>query len=480
MKNKNGISLIALIVTIIVLILISSITIYTGGNMMDQSRIKNANDRMMTVANAIASHEEELGFADIVVGSLSGDYRLLGINDYKIMGLDDYTDQTQMPPIYVYKSGDSINSNKKIYKLKTPKTLKTKTAYKDDDFVYLSYTFYDGTNRENLKIEFDAVKGVNRPILTEDMMPVRTYFDEENIVYTEPVKDIYEEDWYDYSKISPSWANVKMNDNLYYVWIPRFAYKVEDFYLGTNLSNIPASAIKVVFLKGTSDYMANEEVIPAGYQVHPAFKFYDENNEKVDIPGFWIAKYNVNDVVDVIYKETGEGEIVYGALEEVELEKLHGNSESITSTLESHLLKNTEWAAMAYLSFATGGRTTDGSSLQNNPSAVMDLNVKQFVAGGLESQINTSKKSNFDLYSIDDEENLKYKTFESKAFGDAITATSEGTSNYSSWFGGKSDKISVTDPFIIRGVDNYIFSYSAVPRKPNVGAGCRNVLFVKI
>ena len=100
-----------------------------------------------------------------------------------------------------------------------------------------------------------------------------------------------------------------MNDNLYYVWIPRFAYKIEEFYLGTNLSNIPSSAIKIVFLKGTTDYMSNEEVIPPGYQVHPAFKFYNSENEKVELPGFWVAKHNVNDVVDVIYKAAGEGEL---------------------------------------------------------------------------------------------------------------------------------------------------------------------------
>lgn len=478
MKNRKGISLIALIVTIIVLILISSITIYTGGNMMEQTRIKTANDRMMTVANAIASHEEELGFADAVVGSLSGDYRLLGADDYLIMGLDDYIDETQMPPIYVYKGEDSIDSSKKEYKLKTPKTLKTKSAYEDDDFIYLTHTFYDGTNRENLKIEFDFVKGVNRPLLTEDMMPVRTYFNEENVVYTEPVKDIYDEDWYDYSNISPNWANIKMNDNIYYVWIPRFAYKVEDFYVGTSLSNIPSSAIKVVFLKGTTDYMANEEILPAGYQVHPAFKYYNKNGQMVNIPGFWVAKYNVNDTVDVVYKADGEGDLILGAIDEINLEKLHGNSESVVNYLSTHLIKNTEWAAVAYLSFATCGRTTDGSSLQGNPSAVMDLNVRQFVAGVLDGYISEEKSENFDKYSIDDNGNLKYITFEEKQFGDAITATSAGDSEYSSWFGGRSDKISVAQPYIMRGIDNYLFSYSASSRKPDRGAGCRNVLLV--
>lgn len=475
MKNK-GISMIALIVTIIVLILITSITVYTGGNMLEQARVKSATDRLMTVANAIASHEEELGFSDIVVGTPQGDYRLLGADDYEIMGLEDYKNDAQMPPIYVYKSGDSVISNKKIYELKTPKVINSKSEYKEEDFVRITHTFYDGSNRKNLKIEFDTVKGVNRPLLTDDMMPVKMYFDEEGVVYSEAVKDIYDEDWYDYSNLSPNWANVKMNNNTYYVWIPRFAYKIEDFYIGTNLSNIPASAIKIVFLKETSDYMVNEEVLPVGYQVHPAFKFINYDGDEVNIPGFWVAKYNVNNLVDVIYKENGEGSAILGALEEVELDKIHGSN---IEQLESHLLKNSEWAALAYLSFATTGKTDDGTSLRNNPSAVMDLNVRQFVAGAIEDRIAVDKKENFDLYSIDSENVLKYNSFEEKQHGDAITATSSNNGSNSAWFGGRSEKISDAAPFIIRGIDNCIFSYSADVRDSSRGAGCRNVLLVQ-
>ncbi|MBO5142316.1 MAG: leucine-rich repeat protein, partial [Clostridia bacterium] len=138
MKNIRGISLIALIVTIIVLIIISSITIYTGGNMMNQARIKNANDRLQTVANAIASHEEELGFANTVVGGTSGEYRLLGSDDYEIMGLDDYKNDEQMPPIYILKTADE-NSNKREYHLKTPTTIKKNAFINCNNLKYIIF-----------------------------------------------------------------------------------------------------------------------------------------------------------------------------------------------------------------------------------------------------------------------------------------------------------------------------------------------------
>ena len=477
MKNK-GISLITLIITIIVIILIASITIYTGGNMVNQSRIKTAEDRMKTVANAIASHEKELGFADTVVGNESGEYRLLGADDYKLMGLEDYTNAENMPPIYVYKSADSINSNKKEYKLKTPKIVKINSPYTEEDFVEITHTFYDGTHRENIKIEFDTVKGVNRPLLTEDMMAVKTYFNEDFAVYSEPVNDIYDEDWYDYSSIAPNWANVKMNDNTYYVWIPRFAYKIQDFYIGTNYSTIPSSAIKILFLKENTDYLANGDVLPAGYQVHPAFKYKNEAGNTVNIPGFWVAKYNITDLVDVVYKLNTEGDLIWGALEKVDLTELHGSKESVVEQLESHLIKNTEWAAVAYLSFATVGKTNDGTSLSNNPSAVMDLNVRQFVAGVLDNVVPENKAVDFDIYYIDAADSLNYETTEERQFGDAISATSAGNSDKSAWFSGTSERITPTEPFIIRGLDNNLFSYSAASRKPARGAGCRNVLLV--
>lgn len=479
MKNARGISLISLIITIIVLVLISAITIYNGGNALEQGRIKSANERLSIVANAIAAHEEELGFSDIVVGSISGDYKLIGIEEFEIMGLSDYKNDEQLPPIYVFKSGDSVDTNKRVYKLKTPKVVNSKSEYKEEDFIHLTYTFYEDYNRTNLKIEFDSVKGVNRPLITEDMMPVRTYFNEEDVLYSEPVKDIYTEDWYDYSSFSPNWANVKMNDNIYYVWIPRFAYKIEDFYTSTDFSNIPASAIKTVFLKGTTDYMANEEVLPVGYQVHPAFKYVDASGAEVNLPGFWITKYNINNLVNVVYKVAGEGDSVLGAIEEVELEKIHGSKESITSQLESHLLKNTEWAAVAYLSFATTGKTNNGYSLENNPSSVMDLNIKQFVAAGLEDEISNSVIEYFDLYTLKTGDVLSYNTLEERPYGDAISATSLGDSENSAWFGGTSVKISSESPFIIRGVDNCIFSYSSCSRNPDRGAGCRNALIVR-
>ncbi len=479
-RNQKGISLITLIITIIVLVLISSITLYTGGNMAEQSRTKTAKDRLSTVASAIFAHEKELGFEGMVTGSSSEEeYRLLEAKDYEIMGLQDYSQNEKIPPVFVYKGNpDPTNPHKVVYQLKTPKIRRTNEAYDEEDFVFESYTFTVADYLENQKVEFDTVKGVNRPLLIDKMMPVKMFYDENGDVYSEPVTDIYSQNWYDYSAATANWANVKMNDNLYYVWIPRFAYKIQEFYLGTDYANIPASAISIVFLKENSNYMANDDILPAGYQVHPAFQ-YKENGTIKNIPGFWVAKYNVKNYVDALYKEGAEetDSSISGALEITTLEHLHPDIDS--ALLESHLLKNTEWAAVAYLSFATNGKTMDGTSLENNPSAVMELNIKQFVAACLKDSIGaTIDTKNFDLYDTD-LNLLNSCEAENRRYGDAIKATSSESSTKSAWFGGKSVLLTSENPIMLRGLDQSIFSYDATTRRPLEGAGCRNVLIFK-
>lgn len=478
MKQK-GISLITLIVTIIVLVLIASITISTGGNMLDNTRVRSANDRLTAVATAIASHEKELGFSDRTIGDADTFYQLTE-NEYRIMGLEEFATDEKMPPVLVYKGADSLTSTQKVYELKTPKVLRQDGSYEDEDYVSKTYTFYDEKALSHVKVEFDTVKGVNRPLLTEDMTAVRTYFDNTGAVISEPVEDIYQEDWYDYSFTSPNWANMKIKDQ-YYVWIPRFAYHIQDFYLGMDYHNIPSSAINILFLRGTTNYTSNEEVLPVGYEVHPAFQYQTPDGSLVNLPGIWVSKYNVEDAVEALYPSAGISSDT--AVEVTETSQLLNG----LSQVQSHLIKNTEWAAVAYLSFATVGKTEDGSSLSKNASAIFELNVKQFVAAGLESQISSSYAENFNRYKKEqDEEGRDFTTYscvdslETKKFGDAILATSSGTSGTSAWFGGESVMMSAEAPFLVRGLGNNLFAYSAITVTPGESLACRNVLTVDV
>ncbi len=517
--NNKGVSVISLVVTIIILILITSTTLYTGMNLVKQSRTRNTNDRLMTVATAVVAHEKELGFNDTVLGGAVADaiaindnntpndytddkivkadntevdisdeaFVQVDTNNYMTMGLESFADQSQMPPVFLLKAPNKSNMSEKIYLLKTPMFVRKDGIYQDSDFAYYIYRIYDLEVKDNFKMEFDTQKGVNRPLLTADMIPVKNYFAGSDFDRFSPVyvDDVYKDDWYNYSIEAPMWANVMMRNttdssiyaNRFYVWIPRFAYRIQDFYRGVDFVDIPASAIDIVFLREDTDYMANDEVLPAGYQVHPAFKYMDNGYEK-NIPGFWVSKDYVQ-TVDSLAE----------ALDAIELSNLHPSIDSTGIT--SRLLKNTEWAAVAYLSLHTAGKTTNGNSLGNNPSGVvgMNIDVGTLVAGGLAD----SSMPYMDRYEINDN-NISYWSYESKfeegsttytynftqrKYGDAMLATSSGSGDHSSWFGGYSEKITAEKPYILRG-DEYgnMFSYRAVSATgyhPTI----RNVLIIE-
>ena len=94
--------------------------------------------------------------------------------------------------------------------------------------------------------------------------------------------------WYDYpNKI---WANIKTTgDNLdsWWVWIPRFAYKLESGTTSVILVNENDVPIDSVY----------GGVLPSGFTVHEAFKQED------GLKGIWFSKYDPSPVPDAIKTE---------------------------------------------------------------------------------------------------------------------------------------------------------------------------------
>ena len=94
--------------------------------------------------------------------------------------------------------------------------------------------------------------------------------------------------WYDYD--AKKWANAQTQDGSMWVWIPRFAYKI-------NSSN---KTFDVVFLKdSTNTYLDNgteKDAEKEGYIVHPAFKNesstgYENGGWDKDLTGIWVSKF---------------------------------------------------------------------------------------------------------------------------------------------------------------------------------------------
>ena len=170
---------------------------------------------------------------------------------------------------------------------------------------------------------WDEYHKVNSPELFEGMTAI--YWNEagEEIELTDSSSLDEWEQWYDYNGNGDGqnkWANAVTKDSSgnitgYWVWIPRYAYKIE-----SGLFTRTAGTISVKFLKNTSDLDENGETISRNYAysgeamtdyvVHPAFRDGTDNNFMLgewdeEVSGLWVAKYEAGYQANTITNNNG-------------------------------------------------------------------------------------------------------------------------------------------------------------------------------
>ena len=165
----------------------------------------------------------------------------------------------------------------------------------------------------------------------------------------------------------------------HYVWVPRFKYRVwnKDKIIGTDAYNAKTTGIDIVFEEGASttgdvectydfskrvtNTIRNEECSGTNgesYYTHPAFTFGED-----ELTGFWIGKYEIS---------TGNGALIkaglrsnrddFGTINDMHLlAKSMQDSNNIfglssdDSIVDSHIITNMEWGAIAYLTHSKYG-----------------------------------------------------------------------------------------------------------------------------
>ena len=251
---------------------------------------------------------------------------------------------------------------------------------------------------------------VNAPVLKTGMIPI-TYSENKWVVADSTNAD---NDWYDYDE--KKWANIctVSDDNAVYrtadvgtevpesvmttmfVWIPRYAYSItsgfktsnEDTVATTNSSS--TNNIDITFLSGTTneeingtEYATNYDI--ASYSagdtapkiVHPAFKYGSDN-----LAGIWVAKFEASGT-DTNGNAVGNGSsssnsqqyapdnttyvkilpsvISWKYITIGESEYRSTSMSSNTSAygwtgVNTHLIKNSEWGAVAYMCYSAYGK----------------------------------------------------------------------------------------------------------------------------
>ncbi len=287
--------------------------------------------------------------------------------------------------------------------------------------------------RRNIsKIEEESISGwneeelVNVPKLSEGMSP---------IIYNESGDAVIvdnNEDWYCYQKQegrtenggSSRWANAQTKDGSKWVWIPRFAYKIN--YVDSE-NKEKGGTINVKFLKGNTNLDSdNNDVTKQGYIVHPAFRNgekrgYTNGEWDEEIVGIWVSKFEAgfagventasSDIeaqdTEVIHKVTS-GENIYGKIEMgktkmkypvfvggafsysgIDIGEMYilcqnlnavNNPYGVNKESEDiHLMKNSEWGAVAYLAYSAYGRNATPISINN--VAVTNVNTIETITG---------------------------------------------------------------------------------------------------
>ena len=379
-------------------------------------------------------------------------------------------------------------------------------------------------------ISDSSCKNVSAPNLGEGLVPV-TIENDGTVKYADTAKK-----WYNYC--DKRWANaVILEDNTsykagdtiqesdiqsYFVWIPKYKYKlwnvdkasktaheIEIVFDETNTTDVEGVSCKTPMTSGGSENCNNGE-----YMTHPAFISMNTN-------GFWVGKYetgykgatsastsqiNTNDTSKVIIKPN-----VY-SWRGITVKNIFETSYNYKRNLDSHMMKNTEWGAVAYLShsgfgtnkklnvnnnssFKTGYSSLSNISQQTNPgtygdgstyndayntdtgylastsgniSGIYDMSggAWEYMAGYISGKLgssgfNTTTISNydskyFDVYNA----SSAVSTYQYRILGDAtgemgpfkLFSDGDNSSRYhSSWYNSLSNFAESSNPWFIRG-----------------------------
>ena len=225
-----------------------------------------------------------------------------------------------------------------------------------------------------------------------------------------------EENWYNYkagynlidTKTS-RWANGVTDDGSWWIWIPRYKYKITDKPGVTDTASagiIDIKFISVNELSGVDGYTTSKnddgEFITKereGYIIHPAFEdgsinsakaqghsdFVEYNNGEWDseLAGFWIAKYEMsmedssgNEIVSTQSNANVEISNTVKSVSKpnrdawdwIQVGTSYKNGYNYNRTNESHLTKGSEWGATAYLTHGQYGR--NGNEVTINTSYI--------------------------------------------------------------------------------------------------------------
>ena len=263
----------------------------------------------------------------------------------------------------------------------------------------------------------------NAPVLDDGLVPI--VFDTSNGTVIKTVSST-DSSWYNYN--NKEWANAvlvktsgtqtrayyKANPGVaidesdilaYYVWIPRYKYKI---WTLEESSQGQEQTIDIVF-ESTSSISTGTGV--GEYITHPAF-WWDNDSDGVrdageELAGIWVGKFETTGTADspTILPDVTSLRNQKVSVQFATAQKLGGTTYGVSSSCDSHMMKNSEWGAVAYLSHSKYG--VNGRVYINNSSSYYTGRSGGNVGGSTPinetytDQTSTTKYNSYGFYTWD-------------------------------------------------------------------------------
>ncbi len=287
---------------------------------------------------------------------------------------------------------------------------------------YLTYTLKDDSeNVLDTKVRSVTIvetpyidaSGANTPELSTNMIPIVR--DENDIKW---VKAKLNSNWYEYD--NQKWANVVLvkeavresyivaepgTDILeadvmaYLVWVPRYRYKLFNITSAT----ITPQIIEIAF--ENKDNIKSTGSVDDEWLTHPAFSI-----GTIELSGLWVGKFETTGTALI---PTIKPNLVSLRSQTISTQfitvQLFNNASTygLTITNDSHMMKNTEWGAVAYLTMSNYGKFGDATyddinkELYMNNSSSYKTGSSMGAPGGLGILTSGSEYINNGYYTYD-------------------------------------------------------------------------------
>ena len=327
------------------------------------------------------------------------------------------------------------------------------------------------------------------------------------------------------------WANAMTKDGSMWVWIPRYAYKIT---YNDAKDKSKGGTIDIAFLKGTTNEFLDSSIkgdvvtainadgtVPQGkWVLEPAFTLGTES-----IEGFWFAKFEASKKYNSVqvkpnvasWRRISVASIFETCLNLISNDKYSEYFNNV-SNVDTHMTKNVEWGAVAYLSHSKYGLNGKEICINTNSSYITGVGSGETASTtSVTDQYNTTKGVNAsttkNVYGIYDMSGGSteyvaacltgytgkltsdsaymskyidvYDSYSSAKFGDAVFETSSSSSDSNSWFSDASYFVEEYFPVLHRG-GSYdfgsragLFFFGSGDGVANAGAGFRPVCVVK-